>query len=152
MSAAPFPRARPGSDGGMADERKRFPWWLIACAALLVPLAAVVGFIETLGRHGSVVQNYELVKEGMSQPEDVYRTSLNSVWIVLDKGSHSGKSRFGFLAPRQNVNQISQGAAHIMCAVGAQLKALDCRRRQPLAPGVAPKTDPESILCGCSRV
>jgi hypothetical protein len=39
----------------MAEVKKRFPWWLILCAAVLVPLAAVTGLIETVGRRGTLV-------------------------------------------------------------------------------------------------
>jgi hypothetical protein len=43
----PFPwRRASGYDCGMAEAQKRFPWWLIVCAAVLVPLAAVIAFVE----------------------------------------------------------------------------------------------------------
>jgi hypothetical protein len=53
----------------MADEKKRFPWWLVVCAVLLVPLAAVVGLIETVGRQGTIVGRCERVKPGMLDTE-----------------------------------------------------------------------------------
>ena len=53
----------------MAEEKKRFPWWLVVCAALLVPLAAVIGLIETVGRQGTVVGRYGRIYEGMLEPE-----------------------------------------------------------------------------------
>ena len=53
----------------MAEAKKRFPWWLVVCAALLVPLAAALGLIETVGRRGTLVGRYERLKEGMSKEE-----------------------------------------------------------------------------------
>jgi hypothetical protein len=56
----------------MAEEKKRFPWRLVVCAAVLVPVAAVLGFIETVGRQGTILGRSEEVKDGMSR-EQVHR-------------------------------------------------------------------------------
>jgi hypothetical protein len=53
----------------MSEEKKRFPWWLVACAVVLVLLAAVLGFIETVGRQGTLLGRYEHIKERMSRDE-----------------------------------------------------------------------------------
>jgi hypothetical protein len=53
----------------MPDEKKRFPWRLAACAFLLVALAAVLGFIETVGRQGTIVGRYERIRVGMLRTE-----------------------------------------------------------------------------------
>ena len=53
----------------MSEENKRFPWWWLACAVVLVLLAVALGFVEATGPQGTIVRRYELVKEGMSQPE-----------------------------------------------------------------------------------
>ena len=50
----------------MAEEKKRFPWWLVVCAAVLLLLGAVVGFIETVGRQGTIVGRYDRLTKGMS--------------------------------------------------------------------------------------
>jgi hypothetical protein len=52
----------------MAEEKKRFPWWLVATAALLL-VAAVLGFIETVGWRGTIVGRYERIQDGMSEAE-----------------------------------------------------------------------------------
>jgi hypothetical protein len=52
--------------GGMVEKKKRFPWWLFACAALGVLGASLVGFIEIVGREGTIVGRYERVRTGMS--------------------------------------------------------------------------------------
>jgi hypothetical protein len=60
--------------GSMTEEKKRFPWRLIGCAVLAVLLAAVVGFIETAGREGTVIGRYERIKRikhGASEAEIV---------------------------------------------------------------------------------
>jgi hypothetical protein len=64
----------------MPDEKNRFPWWLLAVAGL--PLAAVLGFIETVGRQGTLVGRFELVRTGMSFVEVV--DALGSCPCVLD--------------------------------------------------------------------
>lgn len=51
----------------MAEARKRVPWWLIVCTAILVPLAAVVGLIETVGRQGTLVGRLEQVPDTRSR-------------------------------------------------------------------------------------
>jgi hypothetical protein len=51
----------------MAEGQKRFPWWLVACAALLVPPAAVIGFIETVGRQGTTVGRCQRLELGMAE-------------------------------------------------------------------------------------
>jgi hypothetical protein len=53
----------------MPEAKKRFPWWLIVCAALFVLLAAVVGFIETVGRQGTIIGRSERIKPGMPEAE-----------------------------------------------------------------------------------
>jgi hypothetical protein len=50
----------------MAERKKRFPWWLAACAAALAIVAAVLGFIETVGRQGTIVGRYDRLTKGMS--------------------------------------------------------------------------------------
>jgi hypothetical protein len=59
----------------MAQEKKRFRWWLFLCAAvcavLLVPLAAALGLIETVGRRGTLAGRYERIQEGMSRTDVV---------------------------------------------------------------------------------
>ena len=51
----------------MAEEKKRFPWRLWAGTLVALLLAAVVGFIETVGRRGTVVGRYERIHVGMSR-------------------------------------------------------------------------------------
>jgi hypothetical protein len=51
--------------------KKRFPWRLLACAVVLVLIAAVVGFIETVGREGTIIGRYEQVRDGMSKEQVV---------------------------------------------------------------------------------
>jgi len=53
----------------MAHERNRFPWWLVACAAILMPLAAVVGLIETVGRQGTLAGRFHLIQQGLREDE-----------------------------------------------------------------------------------
>jgi hypothetical protein len=75
----------------MSEGKKRFPRWLIICALLLVPFAAVLGLIETVGRQGALVGRYELIKEGMSRaetyrilgrpPDTTMIAGLVEVWI-----------------------------------------------------------------------
>ena len=55
----------------MSERRKRLPWRLLACAVLLVILAAGIGLIETVGRHGTIVGRFERIQEGMALPEVV---------------------------------------------------------------------------------
>src|SRR5579885_1863223 len=43
----------------MPEEKKRFPWWLVVCALVCVIGAALLGFIETVGRRGTIVGRYE---------------------------------------------------------------------------------------------
>ena len=50
----------------MAEEKKRFPWRLVVCAVVLVPLAAALGLFETVGRKGTIIGRYDRVKKGMS--------------------------------------------------------------------------------------
>lgn len=45
----------------MAEPKKRFPYRLLACSAPLIVFAAVMGFIETVGRHGTIIGRYEQV-------------------------------------------------------------------------------------------
>jgi hypothetical protein len=67
---------------------KRFPWWLVVGAALLVPLAAVLGFIETVGRlGGTLIGKYERLGARMSRDEThrilgppEYSTSISDRW------------------------------------------------------------------------
>jgi uncharacterized membrane protein len=37
----------------MAEEKMRFPWWLVVCAAVAMILAAALGFVETAGGKGT---------------------------------------------------------------------------------------------------
>src|SRR5579885_2286626 len=53
----------------MPEEKKRLPWWLVACAAVLVPLAAVLGFIETVGRRGTIYGRFNEIGNGMSRAD-----------------------------------------------------------------------------------
>ncbi len=57
--------------GGMGAEKKRFPWWAVVGAVLLLLLAAALGIIETMGRWGTLVGRVERVKYGMSEMEVV---------------------------------------------------------------------------------
>jgi hypothetical protein len=50
----------------MAESQKRFPYRLLACSVLLVLLAAVLSFIETVGRRGTLVGRYQQIKDDMS--------------------------------------------------------------------------------------
>ncbi len=54
----------------MADKRNRVPWWLVASSALFVVLAAVFGFIATVGRPGFAGLPTH-IKKGMSRAEVV---------------------------------------------------------------------------------
>jgi len=53
----------------MPEEKKPFPWWLAVSATLLVPLAAALGFIEAVGRQGTLAGRWQHIKEGMSKEE-----------------------------------------------------------------------------------
>jgi hypothetical protein len=77
----------------MAEEKKRFPWWWLACAVLLVIFAAVMGFIETVGRQGTIVGRYEQIHPEMSRRE-VYAIlgRTTNVWTFP-------RSAEGFLGP-----------------------------------------------------
>jgi hypothetical protein len=89
-------RRASGYDGSMAEEKKRFPWWwLTVCAALLVPLAATLCFIETVGRRGgTLVGKYERVEARMSRDETHrilgppdYSTSIIDRWHEPETGT-----------------------------------------------------------------
>jgi hypothetical protein len=54
---------------GMAEEKKRLPWRLLACAVALLIAGLTVGFIETIGRQGTIVGRYERIKDGMKLTE-----------------------------------------------------------------------------------
>jgi hypothetical protein len=56
----------------MTDERKRLPWWLMASAVLLVLFAAVLGFVETVGRRGTIMGRIGRVHVGMSRPDVIH--------------------------------------------------------------------------------
>jgi hypothetical protein len=49
----------------MAEEKKRFLWWLWAGAMALAIFAHVFGFIETVGRRGTLGDRYEQIEVGM---------------------------------------------------------------------------------------
>jgi|SRR5579885_1535468 len=51
----------------MPEEKKRFPWWLLGCAVALVLLAAVVGFIETVGRERTIIGRFDKLEVGMPE-------------------------------------------------------------------------------------
>jgi hypothetical protein len=55
----------------MPEEKKRFPWWVWAVAALLGIFVVVAGFIETVGRRGTLIVQYDRIQEGMSWDETV---------------------------------------------------------------------------------
>ena len=58
----------------MAEEKKRFPWWLVVVAAALVPLAAALGIIETVGRQGTIIGAADRIQAGMSH---------DRVWSII---------------------------------------------------------------------
>jgi hypothetical protein len=53
----------------MAEEKKRFPWWLPACSVLLVIFAVALGFVETVGRQGTIVGRFNRLEMYMSEAE-----------------------------------------------------------------------------------
>jgi hypothetical protein len=53
----------------MADEKKRFPWWLAAGAVVLAIVGTALGFIETVGRRGTLVGRWEAVRAHVAMPE-----------------------------------------------------------------------------------
>jgi hypothetical protein len=54
----------------MAEEKKRFPWWPVAWVVVPAIAALVVlGFIETVGRQGTIIGRGERIKIGMSRFE-----------------------------------------------------------------------------------
>jgi hypothetical protein len=50
----------------MAEEKKPFPWWLVAWVVVLAILGTALGFIETVGRRGTLVGRYERIHEAMA--------------------------------------------------------------------------------------
>jgi hypothetical protein len=106
----------------MAEEKKRFPWWLVACAAGLVLLAAMLGFIETVGRQGTIIGRYERLlaptylqslagdadMEGfdLNMPESAAFAALGpytdcrdeaTAWWLLDRKVQTVRNRFAVL-------------------------------------------------------
>jgi hypothetical protein len=67
-----------GYDGGMAEEKKRFGWWLVLCAVLAVLLAAVLGLVETVGRQGTIVGRFQRIEKGMAMPDVVAVLGVSS--------------------------------------------------------------------------
>jgi hypothetical protein len=55
----------------MAEEKKRFPWWLVAggLAAVILAAARAVSFIETTGRRGALVVGYERITARMPEAD-----------------------------------------------------------------------------------
>jgi hypothetical protein len=53
----------------MAEAQKRFSWWLVVAAVLPVFFAAVVGFIETVGRQGTIVARFHRLELNMAEGE-----------------------------------------------------------------------------------
>jgi hypothetical protein len=60
---------RTGYDAGMEEPKKRPRFLVIACAAALVIAAIVLGFIETVGRRGTIVGRSTRVTLGMPLAE-----------------------------------------------------------------------------------
>jgi hypothetical protein len=48
----------------MAEPKKRIPHWVLVCSVLLAIVAAVLGFIEAVGRRGTIVGRYHRLAEG----------------------------------------------------------------------------------------
>jgi hypothetical protein len=94
----------------MAEEKKRFPWWLIVCAVLFVPLAAVFRFIETVGREGTILGRYERVTEGMK-----YDDAARILGTPDDEGL--GPSRFLGPASLAHYSHWSEGPSEVWVEV-----------------------------------
>jgi hypothetical protein len=73
----------------MVEEKKRFSWRVLASAGLVVVLAALVGFIETVGRQGTIIGRAERLKTGMSRLQvaqilgraDIFRGTDSPIWL-----------------------------------------------------------------------
>ena len=72
----------------MPEEKKRFQWWPVICAVLLLSLAAAVGLIETVGRRGTLVGQCERLREGMSheQVTEIVGPHVEMDFFVLTDG------------------------------------------------------------------
>jgi len=57
----------------MAEQKKRFPWCLGVCAVVLLLLGTVVGFIETVGRQGTLTRAETINDEEQHSKADVLR-------------------------------------------------------------------------------
>jgi hypothetical protein len=53
----------------MAEEKKRFPWWVPASAVSVAIFALVFAFIEIVGRRGTLVDRYKLLTKWMSEAD-----------------------------------------------------------------------------------
>jgi hypothetical protein len=103
----PFPwRRASGYDGGMAEAQKRFPWRLLAGAVVLVPLAAVIGLIEAVGRQGTLAGRGERLEEGMSLQE--VRSALGIDFDTSHQGGH--RESDGWVETKE----WSEGPAHVI--------------------------------------
>ena len=75
----------------MAEEKKRFPWWWVVCAAILLPLAAALGFIETVGRKGTIVGRWELI----AGPDEGIKKGTSRAETFRVLGEHWREGRLG---------------------------------------------------------
>jgi hypothetical protein len=53
----------------MPEEKKRFPWWLVAASLLLAICGLLFGLIETFGRQGTLIGRSESINRGMPSGE-----------------------------------------------------------------------------------
>jgi hypothetical protein len=78
----------------MAEEKKRFPWWLVVCAVVAVLLAAVIGFIETVGRRGTPADRYERVGKGILTKAGMVKEDIVAILgapTKIENGSKRGE-------------------------------------------------------------
>ena len=59
----------------MAEQKKRVSWSMVVCGVILVPLGVVFGFIETVGRQGTLLGRHErLIAQHPRTEADVLTT------------------------------------------------------------------------------
>jgi hypothetical protein len=72
----------------MEESKKRLPLWMIFLAVLLIVCAPLVGFIETVGRQGTIIGRCAQLRNGMSKEEviTILGHERPSSWV----GEHGG--------------------------------------------------------------